>query len=443
MKKRDLLIQGLVNDKVLVKGNIEYPWLIGLMSVTRNRKDSQPPEPKAYGYYIEDKIMRAFIPTDNDLEEVVIEDYKPGVPLFHKDELITIQPNEVPNYKENTPLITTVGNLIANVLCLCYGFGSKIPYINDRFNPGDIEDMIKTKLHDNPKEGTEPSQDPNVIYVYEYIRFTDGVGFLTNLDGVVIPSITAKALSGPPDTDKLRNELLAKNSDKMDQLTTLIDIHKTLSDHDIEYLKDDPSTGVLINKDKDFRIVRSRMFMTHGHGNGFDDFPEYISKPLSHGYDLKDMPKWVNISRAGTYSRGAETQLGGTGVKEALRATNNLSRVDTDCGTNFGEDVLLDEAMFKKLQGYTAIQGNKAMKIDAEFKGRNLGKRITVRRPHYCKSPGESYCPQCLGPKLSLHKNGLSSSIVELSSQMMYLMMKAMHGKVPKATRMEYKRLIS
>lgn len=447
MKKRDFLVKALTDPMVIEEGNIQYPWLISLLAITR-RKRQQYEEVKPWQLVFEGEVARVYVPTDGTLREDVIDDYVPGKPLFTKDEIIEIHPGEVLNNPATSTIKTTVGNLIANVLLLCYPFKKKIPYMNKRMDVGKIEDMVANvkNLRDDPGPGETPSDDPEIFYPFEYIKFTDAVGFLTRLDGVLVPSLTEASLSAPPGADERREQLVEANKDKLDDLATLVNIQNELTDMDKQYLKNDPVMGILIKPGKDFSIVRSRLFMTHGHVNGFKDGqPEYITDPLSKGYKLSEMDKWVNIARAGSYSRGAETQLGGVSVKQAMRATSNLSvnQKIQDCGTVHGYTVTLTPKLAKYYVDYYGIIGGKTVKLTKEFLEQNINNKITVRAPHYCIAEGETFCPVCLGNNLSKHPKGLSSAITSLSSAFMYLMMKAMHGKVSKTVRLDYKRLIS
>ena len=57
---------------------------------------------------------------------------------------------------------TTVGRLLANMICLYEAFGTKLPYINKKFTVSTIESIVAPKLNSNP---IDDNYDPNLIYV--------------------------------------------------------------------------------------------------------------------------------------------------------------------------------------------------------------------------------------------------------------------------------------
>lgn len=443
MKKRDFLVSALTRPEIIRNGKIAAPWVISLLCVTKPKKEPIFP----YGFIVKENKGYAYIPNngnENDLELVEIEDYTPGQPLFHFQESLIIKPGEVLNNPAQEDIDTTVGLLLVNVVALCYPFGNKIPYINKKFSAGDIEDYVAKHLVDDPEDGVM-SNDPKKIHVSEYLKFTDGAQWLTNLTQVCVPGVTEKALLPPPQAADRLKELLKEYEGKLDNPAEIVKIMDEMIAMDKEYLKGDRSMGFLISPAKDFNIVRSRLFTTHGYGMSFKEngTVDYIAQPLLEGADLSQLTKYINISRAGSFSRAAETMLGGVAVKELLRASNNLKMDGDDCGSELGLDTLITESNKMYFVGYHAILNGKTVELTEEILNSKVNTIISIRNPAYCRTHGTGYCRTCCGPRLARHPTGLSSAIAALGSAFMYLMMKAMHGKVAAVKKLDYKSVIS
>ena len=447
MKKRDYLIQALMRDSVIHKGELDAPWLISLLCITQPKEEPNYP----YAFKVEEGKGYAYIPTNEDetqLEWVEIEDYKPNEPLFLYNEAIMINPGEVLNNPSQEAIETSVGLLIMNVAMLIYPFGNKIPYINKKFNAKDIEKHVAPRLTDDPDingDDIPNSKDPNVIHANEYLKFTEGALWLTNFTQVCVPGVTRKALLPPPDAEKRLEELLKEHEGQLDDPTTIVKIMDELIAMDKDYLKGDRSMGFLVNPNKDFNIVRSRLFLTHGYGMNFKENGgiDYIPQPLTKGTDLSKLPEYTNISRAGTFSRAAETMLGGVAVKELLRASNNLKMDGDDCGSQLGLATLITEKNKNYYVGFSGFINGKTTLLTKELLESKVGTIISIRNPAFCKTSGTGYCRTCCGPNLARHPTGLSSAISALGSAFMYLMMKAMHGKVAAVKKVNYKDVIS
>lgn len=443
ISKRDFLVQGLTREAVVKYGQLSAPWLISLLCVTKPKEDPVYP----YGYWVEEGVAYGYLPGEEnpeDLQVVIVEGYRSNEPLFHYNEPIRLEGGELPNIPAEG-IETTVGRLIMNVAMVVYPFWDKIDYINTKFNAGTIEDMVAAKLIDDPKEGEAPYTGKDKIHCFEFLKFTEGSLWLTNFSQVCVPGVTPKALVAPPDAAKRLQELIEEHKDHLDDASVIVKIQDELIAMDKAYLKDDRSMGFLISPNKDFNIVRLRMFLTFGFGMSFreDGKVDYIAPPLTEGTDLSKLPEYTNISRAGTFSRAAETMLGGVAVKELLRASNNLSLKEDDCGSELGLDYLITDKNKSYFVGYHGIIGGKTVELTAEVLASKVGSIITIRSPAYCRTKETGYCKACCGPNLSRHPTGLSSAISALGSAFMYLMMKAMHGKVSAVKKLEYKNLIS
>lgn len=429
MNKNDYL-------NLALKTNIykDVQWIISLLSYTvfneYNKVDYALKYEDNKCYYYKDNLW-------NELEG----DYV-NRGLFIYNESFNLYPNVLEN-AINGIENTTVGRVIQNKIMLCHPFKGKIPFINKRFMPKDIEKIIVEKLTDTPPEGI-PRSD-NLIYVDEYIKYNDCVLFLSQLTQVCVPGVTEKAITPPPDAEDKLNELLQLYQDRLDDPAVIAAIGKELEELDLKYLEGDRSLGFLINKKKDLSIVRKKMFLTYGFDNNFDDNPkvDYIPNPLSKGIDYSKLDSYINGFRSGSYSRGAETQLGGVTVKEQLRVSSNLSITSENCNSKSGIDTLITENNKKNFIGFTILVNNNDLLLTKENIDQFVNKTVSMRSPAYCREPGTDYCATCCGPRLSLHKNGISSAIASVGSVFLNTFMKAMHGKVLVSKELDFDQLIS
>lgn len=434
MNKSNFLFEAL-------KESIRYKdinWLISLLSYV---KDDNIRAMEAYDIYYRDDGTYY---KNEDGEIVRIEDAPLGEKLFERNEKIDLPPGILVN-APNGCKETTVGRILQNQVMLCWPFGNKIPYINNRFMPKDIEKgYLLEKLTDTPPEGA-PRED-NLIYVDEYINFCDACIYLSQLTQTCVPGVTEKAITPPPNAKEYLDKLLEEHKDHLDDPVVIAEIGKKMSALDKAYLKGDRSLGFLISPKKDFEVVRKKMYLFYGFDKTFDDDDtkvNFIKTPLIDGIEWDKLDNYINGGRIGSFSRGAETQLGGVAFKELIRASSNAHIVEEDCGTTLGLPVFLNEQYAKTYKNFYIIVNGKSILLDDKTIPQYLNKEVIVRSPAYCKSSGNGLCSHCCGPYLSLHEKGLSTAVSAMGSTFLYTFMKAMHGKVLATAELDLDKLIS
>jgi hypothetical protein len=152
----------------------------------------------------------------------------------------------------------------------------------------------------------------------------------------------------------------------------------------------------------------------------------------------------MNTSRAGSFSRGAETVKGGVSAKVLLRAAGNMKIVDEDCGTDLGLHRVMDTTNYHQLVGREVRLKNEWVVVkNLEEAEHLMGDLIIVRSPMYCKLDGDNLCSHCAGQRLAENKEGLSTALTEISSTIMTALLKAMHGKVLSTAKLDYKKAFS
>ena len=152
----------------------ELSWLVGILGIISDTNPSKYLDTTytASGY--------SYLDSSNQL--VRISDALTQ-PLFTPTEKIIIDSTWTKLVSE--PTETTVGRLLANMICLYEAFGTKLPYINKKFTVSTIESIVAPKLNSNP---TGDNYDPNLIYVRDYIKFVDNIQYLSNLSSIIVIS---------------------------------------------------------------------------------------------------------------------------------------------------------------------------------------------------------------------------------------------------------------
>lgn len=356
-----------------------------------------------------------------------IEGYTHGSPIFGFKDRISLKAGDVSNLE--TDIETTLGNLLFNVICLVNSFDKKIPYINRNVSVGEIEDLIAKNLFDTPPKDSE--RDISKIYVDEYLKFVNAVFYLTNFSQLCVWGATEKVLTPPPGIVEFKNKLLKQYEGQLHDSSVLAKIDDELIKFDAEYLKGDPGENFLISA-KSRKIVRKRKYLMYGGEAGLDESSRIdpVTNSLDQGWDLEKFPTMNNALRAGTFNRGAQTELGGESVKWLLRASSNIVVASDDCGTKLGRPFTVSKQNHKKLIDFTALINNESIFVkDEEQAASYIGTTLMVRSPMYCKMDKTDFCKLCVGRKLSENPTGLSLTISEYGSAFLTLFMKAMHGK--------------
>lgn len=413
----------------------DVQWLITLLSYTLFKEENKTLYALKY-----EKDECFFFNDDNVWEK--IEGSYPNKGLFVYNEPMDLPPNILENAKEGIT-DTTIGRILQNKILLCHPFHDKIPFINKRFMPSDIEKIVIERLKDTPPP--DATRKREFIYVDEYIKYNDAALFLSQLTQVCVPGVTEKAILPPPTAKERLNQLLEQYKDSLDDPSTVAAITNEMRKLDEDFLKGDRSLGFLIKKGKDMGVVRPKMFLTYGFDKGFDDTSkvDYIPRPLCEGIDYAKLDSYINGSRSGSFSRGAETQLGGVSVKELLRSSSNAAIVEEDCHSTLGIDTLIHDKNAKYFIGFSIIDHGKTIKLDKDNISRYVNTTVSMRSPAFCRTKGTGYCATCCGPNLSLHTNGISAAVSAAGSVFMNTAMKAMHGKQLSTIELDFDKLIS
>lgn len=372
---------------------------------------------------------------DPDLnEDVVLNDTSVTEAPFRFTDKLKLKSDDVPNLTKD--LESTYGNLLANFIVLVYPFGEKIGYIEGEFKIKAIEKEIERRLTSSPENGK--AEDPEAIYVHEYLNYVDAILSLDGFSQLCVPSATAKTMTRDPRIPEIRAQLLEKYKDSLDDPATIAKIDAELVKVDREWMKGDLGEG-FYRKDKSYEVVRKKAHLMHGAETGFQDGQkvDVITNSLSEGWDIEKLPGMVNSLREGSYSRGAMTALGGESTKTINRIFQNTTIKEKDCESKLGWDREITKKNAGQYIGFFRIIPSGVEEITEDNHEKFIGKTITLRTPMFCKTPKTGFCETCMGRKASENPNALGALAAEVGSTLMSLMMAAMHGKSLKTE--EYK----
>lgn len=395
-----------------------------------------------------------FIDPNSNNEPMPIEGSKRNEPLFNFDEQVNIKPKDIANVAEET--VTTYGRLLYNAMVLCYGFGTKIPFINAEVKASKIEEMIAARLVDNPKDFpsdvlVQPddvkfdNNDPKKIYVFELMRYAEAASALGGLTPLAAPSASPKSMTVDPAIIKHRDaRLKAMTPDQLRDPAEIAKLEAELVAMDKASFKGDPAEKFYL-KNKDYEINRKRMYIMFGVETAFGDSAEGVNlivPSLKEGWDITKMSGIVNSLRSGSYNRGHQTALGGESVKYFYRIFQNTVVAEDYCGTKSGMEWVITEKNVKYFIGrYFIDSKNQVQPIPAtqeSFSKDIIGKKLLVTSPMMCKTKAPSFCAKCVGDVLATTPTGLHVATSDVGSTFMGSFMKKMHGTALKTKEYDF-----
>lgn len=387
-------------------------WVISAFSVVQEAPDAYKANPYAYrivqtptGFFFVEPETKSLAPIEGGVA---------GHALFDFKERIDLKPGDLGNVK--TAVNTTVGNVLVNAILLVYPFGDHYPFITGYVDIGDIEDKIAEEME-------------NSITVQQYIKFTEAAFYLTNFTQIAVWAATPKTIVPPPGINEFRDRLLQENKDKLDDPVVVAGIDKQLVDYYKEYIKGDPGENFLMSK-KSIDNVARQLYLMQGVDTKLEEGTRVtpITKSLAEGWDITKFPEMMDGSRAGSYSRGAETMLGGEQVKWLLRTSSNMRITQKDCGSRLGYRMQVTPTTIKQLVGFSIVTQEGYETITSQSQAESyLGQYVARRTPMYCKLSKTDYCEICCGMNLSANPTALSMAVSEYGSVFMTIMMKKMH----------------
>lgn len=373
---------------------------------------------------------------------VAIEGRSAAGPLFQFTERLQVDAELCANAK--TPVESSLGNLLYNLIALVYPFGDKIPYQTGRVDLRKLERTILKQRQELPKDGE--ARLPTGIYTDEYETFIDAHHcYLENFAKLCVVAGTAKGIQPAPGSHEYKAALVKEYGDRLNDPVEFVEFQGKLRAFDDAWLKDDPSNGIyLAGKTRD--VARSALYLTQGIGMSFyeNETPPPVLNSLSEGWpkDPKQLAAMFNNQRVGSFLRGSETENGGVTFKKFIRAIAGIQPVDTDCGTTLG---MVRSSQW--LQQPWAI-GRWARPISggefqlAETVDPSASALWVVRSGMFCKLPDGGFCRHCLGERLFSNPGGIATGMTGKSGIILMTSMSAMHGKKLATARLTLKHML-
>lgn len=367
-------------------------------------------------------------------------------PLLSPKDPVHLELGDIPNLTK--PVDTIIGNLLVNWYCIVFPFGRKIPFLEGEITISRVEKLIAPRLTsdilDDALEVIVEQQDPNKIYVHEYVRYISAALALAGFAEVSVPAATPYTAMTSPLVAKRRKELLAEFKDQLNDLSVIAKIEAELVKLDKEWIDQDPDKGFLI-KAKSFKVARKKQFVMAGAEQSFrgDGTITLVDKPLSDGMDIRALPDSINTLRDGVYNRASNTALGGEAVKFFQRVLQNVKISMEDCGVDYGIPTLVTKDNLKIYYGMFFKTGKDWVELTDETFDSIAGKHFHRRTPGACQAPDTDFCAKCMGTRVSSAPLAMSAFGASLGDALLYVFMQAMHGTALETRKFDIRKLIS
>lgn len=376
---------------------------------------------------------------------VKIQDADPSLPLFSVHDRILIDSTWMTSVSE--PMDVKFGNFLYNAICIYPTFGHRIPFIAGSTTVRALEDKVAPILKDTPKPGIK--REGVDIYCDDWVKFLDSREHLKSIAYLLNQSATVKTITKSPDFEAFKKKLEKEYEGRLTDPVILVEFEKKLQEFDNEWLKGDPTDKTFLTG-KIRNVARKKMHISIGAEPGFENKSTVIpiTKSLDNGWptDPDQHVSVMNGIRFGSLSRGKETVKGGVTAKYLLRAGNNFSIVNGDCGSKNGLRLTYDNASIQRLVGRSIIvknNGEHQLVETLDMAKSYIGKEVVTRSPAFCRSEGDRICTVCAGVGLSLNPTGVSIGLTEMSAIIMNDFMKGMHDTTIKTEKLDIAEIFS
>lgn len=333
--------------------------------------------------------------------------------------LYKVKAGQIANLKED--IVTTGGTFLINLYCLVIPFGDRIAYINKKMKPNDICVPVANTMAGGG------------ISIDEYLYFTKCVDFLGNFWGISVPTGSKKTMTVSPSVIALRDKLLKEHSAELDNNVVMTNIEAQVVAADKADFEDDVSRDFFMS-DKSRATNRKKAKIIYGLDDGLGGSkPTLITRALSEGMRVEDIPAAADATRAASYSRGFLTAQGGELVNYLYRVFMNTKITVDDCGTKAGIPVTVSKQNSKRyIDRFYLNADGKTETIDAVNVTPLIGKTVMLRSPGRCKEKPPNFCGSCTDKFFFKSRETVHIETSLPGSIIMNDRMKAMHGRAYK-----------
>lgn len=361
---------------------------------------------------------------DDSKELQKILDYKKGEPLFFFTQELDIDSSWFSGL--SSKITTTIGRLIVNKLVLFDNIPGAFSYINDSISVDTIESLISSRV-----KNQEDVKSPKDISVQQMIKIIDDMNFLSNLAQIVNIATTYKVITPPPGIEKIKEQLIAEYKDQLNDPVKVVELENKLQAIDNDYLKDDVAAKNVFSKKS--KNARKKMYLMFGNTLDFvkDSDSKPIVKSLTEKLDTSEenFPKYANDLRLASFSRGSFTQLSGYSYKILQRSLANIEIVPNECDTTRGVVRDIDKRNYSNLINRYVEDSGKWKLVESKDEASSyMGKKLKVRSMMYCTTPGNKVCYKCVSESYKSMPNGSTIIASQMSSVLMSMFLKLMHG---------------
>lgn len=373
----------------------------------------------------------------------ILEEAKLGEPVLSAKSVIFVPPKFFEFWPEGG--FTTAGNLVYNSCCLWPVVGAKFGYINERVDERKIEAKFAEAMIDDPED---PSQkDPNLIYVSDWLQYGRAIKYQEEFSSLFVWTLSENSIVPSDEVLKRKEELLAEAqaNGTIGDPVTQAKIFKELEDLDSKQLAQDPGAAFITSGKS--KLVRRKLTSMYGAEQGLDvsQKPLLITQSLHDGLRPEHLVDVMNVSRAGSFDRGAETMYGGVEAKWGDRVMQGSKVVAEDCGSQLGYTYEVTPRTIANTIGRWMFTSEGVKLIEDKHQAMALiGQTIKVRAPNRCKAaPLTKWCTVCLGAQLSANPRALGLSVSAYGSGFLQLSLQSMHAKATVLVRLKVRQLMS
>lgn len=198
-----------------------------------------------------------------------------------------------------------------------------------------------------------------------------------------------------------------------------------------EYYKNDDMIELYDSNNKaDWNGEYRNMIISVGAINSVTKGSTIVSKSLSEGTEIEDIPDVINQGILGAMDRGVKTAKGGAQYKDIINAMQSFKAFNRDCGSTVGEKIFAKD-MWDILNRYV-IENGKSILITLDNVNDYLNKEIEIRSPFHCLEKDGHYCSRCVGQTIFAMKGNpdfvnIGFFTAEAASGIMNLFMKSTH----------------
>lgn len=360
--------------------------------------------------------------TGEQRELIKINDYKRDQPLFTPKDEIDVDSGVMSNIKDKK---TTVGRLLCNAVIIPKRLESKIPYLNKRFETGDVEKEITSRVRNKDEK-----IHPDTIFVEDMVEMIDNLNFFDSLGTIIATAATPESITRAPGIEKYVKKLVEEAGDEIHDPVKRIEIEDKVQAYDKEHMKDDPVYQNVFGR----KALTGRFKMYGMYGAGLDFINDrsndtLIISSVSDGIDPANLPKYINDLRYASFSRGDNTALAGSIYKELQRSLSSIKVTPTPCKTTQGMVKILtvQEAAYA-LGRYIKKNGKWVPFTSREEIEKYVGKEVEMRSPQYCKEKGDAICYACMTLRYKNQANGVANMSAYISDTLLNMFLKLMHG---------------